>query len=88
MGSGQDGRLGLGNFDDRYGPSEIFSLSPTTLIHDNVVEVQAGSFHTLFLTRKDNIFGCGRAKSGALGLDSNRDFLVPIKISVNRRVNR
>ena len=88
FGSAQHGQLGLGDVHDRYCPSEIHSLSPRTLMRDHVVEIQAGSLHTLFLTHKDRVFGCGRGKGGRLGLDTHRDLLLPIEIYIDRRMNR
>ena len=88
MGSARHGQLGLGDIKQRCRPSEIFYLSPKTLIHDRVVEVQAGSAHTLFVTSNNRIFGCGRGQGGTLGFDTRQDLIVPIEIRIKHRMSR
>ena len=63
-GSGFYGCLGLKDHSDIvYSPIKIESL-----LFEKVVDISAGSRHSLFVTQKHEVYACGDQKSGALGL--------------------
>ena len=49
-------------------PTKVESLSKAELGDDVVVQIDGGSHHTLFLTQSGNVYACGRANAGQLGL--------------------
>ena len=77
-GRGEYGRLGLG-------PDCASKLLPTALELPNgerAVQVSCGGTHTLFLTRTQNVYTCGRGTFGrqASGDNNTNDCTTPVKI--------
>mmetsp|Transcript_5247 Transcript_5247/g.3965 ORF Transcript_5247/g.3965 Transcript_5247/m.3965 type:complete len:121 (-) Transcript_5247:146-508(-) len=59
FGNGEFGQLGYGGQLSQYAPVEI-----TDKIPGEVVKVRAGAFHSLFLTKDNKLFGCGKNSKG------------------------
>eukprot|EP00904_Undaria_pinnatifida_P009747 jgi/Undpi1/5902/HiC_scaffold_2.g01176.m1 len=53
-GAGENGRLGLGDVEDRHTPSRVEGL------HSKVKEVYAGSVHSCVLTRQGTVYAFGK----------------------------
>jgi len=63
FGRNEKGQLGQGNQDRVDKPTLVESLSPF-----NIIDAACGHNHTLFLTDKGIVYGCGDNKFGQLGL--------------------
>ena len=63
-GSGAYGQLGHGSEDDTFEPIEMTTFG--NQVH--VVAIAAGSEHSLFTTRRGEMFACGYAVQGQLGI--------------------
>lgn len=74
-GNGQCGRLGHGNEEDVYTPTQIQALHRAT-----VTNVSAGGGHTLVTTRSGRVFSCGLGEFGQLGLGDYEDAMVPTRV--------
>jgi alpha-tubulin suppressor-like RCC1 family protein len=61
-GQSEYGQLGLFSKLITYGMVEISDMFPT-----EVSQISAGSFHSLFVTKDDKLYGCGRNNKGQLG---------------------
>ncbi|KAJ1408124.1 regulator of chromosome condensation 1/beta-lactamase-inhibitor protein II, partial [Ochromonadaceae sp. CCMP2298] len=71
-GSGQNGKLGLGNEDNISIPCYIPTLEDHT-----VVTLSAGCEHTAVITSKGQVFSWGHGEGGRLGQGNNLQSLVP-----------
>jgi alpha-tubulin suppressor-like RCC1 family protein len=65
-GIGEYGRLGTGSTDDALVPAPLDSL-----VDENVVQIAAGSSHSLALTRSGKLFVWGRNDYGQLGFEDS-----------------
>ena len=70
-GAGENGRLGLGDVEDRHSPSFVEELA-----HTPVQEVFAGSVHTCVLTRTGSVYSFGKHEYTGHG-DETGDVLLP-----------
>jgi alpha-tubulin suppressor-like RCC1 family protein len=79
------GQLGLGNNNNKNIPTLIqyFYNNDEIKINNNeitIIEISAGSYHSLFLTDDGNVYSCGYNYSGQLGLDNNYNQNIPTLI--------
>ena len=72
-GRNEFGQLGLDSKGDVYVPTEIHGLP-------YIIQVQAGSFHSVFLSTEGEVYVCGDNESGQLGTGDLRRRYVPEKI--------
>ena len=70
-GAGENGRLGLGDVDDRHSPSFVEDLA-----HTAVQQVFAGSVHTCVLTQTGQVYSFGKHEYTGHG-DESGDLLLP-----------
>jgi len=68
------GQLGSGSRVNRRRPQRI------TQIPENVIAAACGSYHTLLLTEDGSVFACGRNNHAQLGIESDSDAMVPMKV--------
>eukprot|EP00903_Cladosiphon_okamuranus_P005550 g5526.t1 len=73
-GAGENGRLGLGDVEDRHKPSRVEGL------HSKVKEVYAGSVHSCVLTREGTVYAFG--KHEYTGHGEHEDVLEPRLIPI------
>jgi alpha-tubulin suppressor-like RCC1 family protein len=76
-GSYLNGRLGIPSLT-----SDL--LIPTNIPYFNtikIIQIAAGSSHSLFLASNGKVYACGSYLNGRLGLDSSTDVLTPIEIT-------
>jgi len=73
-GNGSHGMLGFG---DNQGRSRFEFL--TDLDRANIIEIDMGDNHTMFLSIDGDIYGCGESKDGRLMCAENNDLSVPTK---------
>ncbi len=82
-GCGLHGRLGLGDNNHRYQPTEI----PRDFFADNkggldkVVQIAAGTTHSLALTKSGRVYSWGWGEDGMLGLGDSNDRNKPMAIA-------
>ena len=62
MGSGKYGRLGHGDEDDKKHPTLIKELEDK-----QIIEVKAGHYHSMAISKKGEIYTWGNGKNGRLG---------------------
>ncbi|BFZ23016.1 hypothetical protein BsWGS_26055 [Bradybaena similaris] len=75
-GRNEKGQLGLGNTDRQDTPQVLEAFQG-----QNIVAAACGRKHTLFLTEKGKVFGCGENKMGQLGLgNQSEQVLLPTQI--------
>lgn len=70
------GQLGLFNKENKRWPHRIESL-----VHEKIVQITCGCYHTLFLTNKGVVYAVGRNNHGQLGITSPLDTLKPVRIT-------
>jgi alpha-tubulin suppressor-like RCC1 family protein len=59
------GQLGIGNRENCWLPTEV------EFFNDNpVIQVTGGDHHTIFLTEKKEVFGCGKNDEGQCGIEN------------------
>jgi alpha-tubulin suppressor-like RCC1 family protein len=76
-GWGGYGQLGTGDNENRLTPVKITFPVGT----DPIKEISAGDYHTMFLTEKGEVYGCGSGRYGQLGTGDREDRLTPVKIT-------
>lgn len=64
FGSNQFGQLGTGDFKNRYTPTKI---NIEYITNDQIIQVAAGSNHTVLLSSSGNVFSFGSNQYGQLG---------------------
>jgi alpha-tubulin suppressor-like RCC1 family protein len=74
-GAGENGRLGLGDVEDRHSPARVVGLSDHP-----VHEVFAGSVHTCVLTRSGDVFSFGKFEYTGHGELGGDDVLLPRRL--------
>ena len=57
-------------------PNLVLGLS-----EDEVVSVCAGKFHSLFLTKNNEVYSCGGNNFGQLGVGNKKNFYEPVKLN-------
>jgi len=65
-GDNSDGKLGLGNTNTYYSPTQI-DLS-------NITTIACGTYHSMFLRSDGTVYGCGSNYDGQLGVGTNSDY--------------
>ncbi len=70
-GSNSEGQLGMGDFSQRNLPVLL------TYFHSPVLQVQAGSYHTLFLDTFGRVYVCGLNSNGQLGAGEGAEAKTP-----------
>uniref|UniRef100_A0A7S3PDQ3 BTB domain-containing protein n=1 Tax=Aplanochytrium stocchinoi TaxID=215587 RepID=A0A7S3PDQ3_9STRA len=75
------GQLGLDNKENKRWPHRIEEL-----IHEDVVHVTCGCYHSLFLTESGSVYATGRNNHGQLGVDVADESLVPVVIEALKHV--
>lgn len=82
QGKNDRGQLGIGSRDAHYAPVEVPTPWST---QQSLVKVATGKAHSLFLLSNGEVWGCGAASCGQLGLGGGKraleDCLVPVHIS-------
>ncbi len=74
------GRLGVGDNQKRFIPTEInFNLTPD----DKIKQVSVIDAHTVFLTEQGRCFACGQNEFGQLGVGNYQNKNRPTKITLN-----
>jgi hypothetical protein len=86
-GCGANGQLGLGKLPT--GPIMVYRPVPTRLGAEEVfgsrVRMAAcGDFHTLVVTEKGGVWAFGKGTAGQLGLNDQRDKVVPTHVNARR----
>jgi alpha-tubulin suppressor-like RCC1 family protein len=61
-GNSQDGQCGLGDFENKWLPKKI-----NKIWKEETKGISAGKSHSLFLTKGNQVYGCGETKNGAFG---------------------
>jgi hypothetical protein len=74
-GSNSNGQLGLGDFNNR--------LIPTSNTLEDVVSIQGGANHTVFLTNNNEVFTSGGNGYGQLGLNNQNNSNTPKKVDIS-----
>ncbi|KAL9650362.1 hypothetical protein ABK040_016429 [Willaertia magna] len=82
-GSNEFGQLGLGRKEEYF---ESFMEIKENIIKDQIVDIQCGHFHTLILTNKGNIYGCGNNYFGQLGIYKPQIFNTFKQINISFKV--
>ena len=75
-GFGADGQLGDGTTDDSLTPAQVMNLPA----NDPVVAVAGGSFHSMALTAKGQVWTWGANFSGQLGDGTTNDSSTPVQV--------
>lgn len=57
-------------------PNLILGLSD-----EKIISVSAGKFHSLFLTKTNEVYACGGNNFGQLGIGNKKNFYEPVKVS-------
>ena len=86
FGLNSQGQLGTGNNNKRYYPDLVILQASRPL--KNVIQVSAGGFHTLFLTRDGFAYACGNNQWGQLGdtTTTTRYYPVDVRSSANAKL--
>ena len=74
-GSNSEGQLGMGDFSQRNLPV------PLTYFKTPVQQVQAGSYHTVFLDTFGRVYVCGLNSNGQLGIGQTAEAKTPAVVS-------
>jgi alpha-tubulin suppressor-like RCC1 family protein len=69
------GQLGLNSNDNQSAPIWIESLRT-----EEIIDVSAGTIHSLFLTSQGQVYGCGSNKRGQLGTENQIEKKIPTLI--------
>src|SRR5665647_702759 len=64
------------------GQLDDIKLTHVTLLPPNIIDVQAGCYHTLFLTSDHEVYGCGYTRLGQFGKAYEDSFIEPHKLPV------
>ena len=80
-GSNGRGQLGVGETKNN-----IYAPKRVGFKRAKIIDVATGSYHTLFLSKRGELFGCGMTRYGQLGSKINKNVLVPIKIPFNEKI--
>ena len=82
QGKNDRGQLGIGSREARHSPVEV--PTPWSPQHA-LVKIATGKAHTLFLLTNGDVWGCGAASCGQLGLGAGKraleDCLAPVHLS-------
>lgn len=81
MGENSQGALGNNSTLDHYSPLLINSFF-TLNVGENIVDIQAGEEHTVFLTSEGRVFSWGDNAQGTVGDGTQTDKLVPTDITI------
>ncbi|KAL9651686.1 hypothetical protein ABK040_009301 [Willaertia magna] len=84
-GENEYGQLGLGDFKDRthFEHFNFFKQEQFTNNKEFIIEIFCGNGHTLFLTNKGMVYGCGWNFFGQLGIRFGKNSTsVPIKLNI------
>jgi alpha-tubulin suppressor-like RCC1 family protein len=73
--SQKGGGLGHGDLADKFVPSAIVSLKE----HEDIVQVSAGTYHSMALGASGSLYVWGKGEMGVLGTGKNRNYLSPLK---------
>jgi alpha-tubulin suppressor-like RCC1 family protein len=76
LGKNSEGRLGLGDKEERQTPTLISSLSGEV-----IKAISTGSYYTLFLTKEGKVYSCGENTAGQLGHGDKEERQTPTLIS-------
>lgn len=79
-GCGEDGRLGLGDEDNRCIPTEVTAIDDTV----SIKQVRCGYDGTMFLTDTGALLACGSNANNKLGLNNRQGFLMQMKNLLNK----
>ena len=71
-GKGDQGRLGVGDTEDKHAPTLVTGLQGKRVVH-----VAAGEYHTICSTSDGSVFTWGAGDVGQLGLGDESDVLQP-----------
>ena len=85
FGNNKNGQLGLDDNLERLIPTKIDS---THYGNKKIIEISAGSLHSLILTEDGEVYAFGNNKKGQLGLNDTDERLVPTKIDSNYYGNK
>jgi alpha-tubulin suppressor-like RCC1 family protein len=77
-GSGRYGQLGTGDTENRLTPYRITRAFPDGV--GSIKEIGVGDFHSIFLSRRGEVYACGLGEYGQLGTGDNHNRLTPVKI--------
>lgn len=77
LGKNERGQLGVGDTEEYKGPQKVTFLEDKT-----VVKAATGRNHTLFLTDRGTVYGCGDNRSGQCGVGNNTQTIsTPMKVN-------
>jgi len=79
MGKNDRGQLGLGNRTSRHSPAVV---SPPWPVERRLLKVATGKAHSLFLLDSGEVYACGSAACGQLGLGSGKRALDDVQAPV------
>ena len=71
------GQLGIGNTDTQYNPVEV----NTTNITSDIVQISAGAYHILALTKDGKLYAWGYNEDGELGIGNTDDKYIPTEVN-------
>lgn len=84
-GTGSDGRLASNSSADSETPLNIGTYSSNLLTGQKVLEVNATSYNSAFLTdeSQNNVYTCGHPQNGMLGTGSGAIKYIPVNVNIS-----
>lgn len=80
-GANDHGQLGLGHRENQYFPQKVIFQNEKE--KEKVTKISCGNTHSIFLTEKNNIYGCGHNNFYRFGVDHIENILLPRKLNIS-----